>query len=141
MKTILIVDDDDCDLFLFERTLAKAGYECEILRAVDGINALELLKTTQATIDLILLDINMPRMNGHEFIIEYSQLDLENVPVVVMLTSSDQGPAFEETMKFDFVKDYFLKPFKPDDLPEMDSIIQQSRSASNLKKVIEESSP
>jgi len=61
-----------------------------VLQAYDGQEALEVLKDLDTQPDVIFLDINMPRMNGHEFLEEYSKWDKCSV-VIIMLTSSDKA--------------------------------------------------
>lgn len=70
---ILLVEDNDLDVEILKRGLAKIGASGSLLRANDGLEALEMLKTDAVAPTLprpfvILLDINMPRMNGHEFL-------------------------------------------------------------------------
>lgn len=62
MAKILVVDDDDTTLLVFQTHLAKAGYTVET--AADGMEALEKVPSFRP--DLILLDINMPKMSGFE---------------------------------------------------------------------------
>lgn len=62
MAKILIVDDDDTTLLVFQTHLVKAGYTVET--AVDGMDALEKVPSFRP--DLILLDVNMPKMSGFE---------------------------------------------------------------------------
>lgn len=116
-KTFLIIDDSPADCFLTKRCIKKYAPTAEILEANDGREGLEVLEAHGSTVDLILLDINMPRMDGHEFIKEYdNKFESPPGPVVVMLTSSDQQSDKNRAMAFDFVKNYVLKPLSADDM-------------------------
>ena len=70
---IFLIEDDDLDAEIFERGLRKAKAPVSLVRARDGAEALDMLTdasvaTTLPRPHIILLDINMPRMNGHEFL-------------------------------------------------------------------------
>lgn len=120
---VLVIDDSKADRMIAMRAIRKFDRNITVLEAVDGLSGLEILKNSKDSIDLILLDINMPRMNGHEFIEAYDvDNDLEAKPVVVMLTSSDQARDKERTLKFDFVKEYVLKPLE---LADMKSLVER----------------
>lgn len=70
---ILLVEDDDCDAKELRRALSNSQIESRMRRCVDGVEALEYLRGTdsdQPGSYIILLDLNMPRMNGHEFLTE-----------------------------------------------------------------------
>jgi putative two-component system response regulator len=82
---ILCVDDEDFTLDLLETLLAPHGYE--VLTAQDGKTALETL--TRTNIDLVLLDVNMPGMSGHDLCRAIrADSDLKGTPVI-MITSAD----------------------------------------------------
>ena len=83
-KTILIVDDSPTVLALIKSTLEKAGFE--IVTAVDGQECLDIAKSQE--VDLILLDIEMPKMDGYTALRElrYGDKKTKDIPVV-MLTS------------------------------------------------------
>jgi CheY-like chemotaxis protein len=71
--TILLVDDDDGDAKMVQRAFTKAGIGNPLVRAVDGMEALEMLRGNQGRERLrppyiLLIDINMPRMNGLDFV-------------------------------------------------------------------------
>ncbi|MBC9070935.1 diguanylate cyclase [Thauera sp. CAU 1555] len=90
---ILIVEDEPSDVFLVRRILRKAGMRTELRHCIDGIAALELLEdaTARPQPQLILLDINMPRMNGHEFLARLrSHPQGGNIPVIMLSTSSSE---------------------------------------------------
>lgn len=92
---ILLVEDNDVDVLLFQRALKNAGTGSSVVRAKDGVEALEILNEQHANRQVqdpyvILLDINMPRMNGHEFLKELRASEhLSSSRVVVVTTSND----------------------------------------------------
>lgn len=93
--TLLVVEDDDIDLMGIQRALKLQGITNPVKVARDGIEALEFLRGINgreriALPFVILLDLNMPRMNGLEFIREVRQdPDLKVSPIFVLTTSDD----------------------------------------------------
>lgn len=108
-KTIMIIDDSEADHFLAKDLIEKYNPNITVLQAYDGEEALEILAPMEKQPDVIFLDINMPRMNGHEFLKNYSQKD-KQAPVIVMLTSSDQEKDRERSQAYKCVKKYYSKP-------------------------------
>lgn len=108
MKSILTVDDDENDLFICSYTIQKFDPAIRILNAFNGLEALQLLHTT--TPDAIILDINMPVMNGFEFLDRYAVDFSVHAPVVALLTSSHLEADRQKALRYDFVKSYFEKP-------------------------------
>lgn len=88
---ILLIDDDDIDVELITRGFRKKRIANRILRARDGVEGLEMLSTPGRVPApyLILLDINMPRMNGHEFLDRLRADPSLHDAIVFMLTTSD----------------------------------------------------
>nr|WP_228518850.1 response regulator [Methylophilus sp. 13] len=86
---MLIVDDDDIDAISLERALRKLRLLNTLFRARDGREALELLRSCQIPAPyIILLDLNMPRMNGLEFLEALRTDPLLTHAVVFVLTTS-----------------------------------------------------
>lgn len=123
MNTILVVDDDENDQFICEYTIRKFDPTITIVKAFDGTEALEVLRT--ATPDAIILDINMPIMNGFEFLERYAEDFDAHAPVVAMLTSSHLGTDRARAMLYPFVRSYFEKPLTIEHLREMQAVLEQ----------------
>lgn len=94
--TFLLVEDDDIEVRVLKRTFAKLKIANDIVVAHDGVDALEILRGENGHEKLklpyiILLDINMPRMNGIEFLHEIrADSDLSHSVVFVLTTSNDE---------------------------------------------------
>lgn len=91
---ILLIEDEPADANLVRLALKENKIRCRLHHVFDGVEALAFLqrkgdKNTDAPRpDLILLDINMPRMNGHEFLVSIKADEkLASIPVVVLTTS------------------------------------------------------
>ncbi|MGQ4435608.1 MULTISPECIES: response regulator [unclassified Streptomyces] len=86
---VLLVEDDVADAMLIEEALSERGSR-NLVQVTDGVAALEHLRSPdQARPDLIVLDLNMPRMNGRELLrVLKADQDLQTIPVVVLTTSS-----------------------------------------------------
>jgi two-component system chemotaxis response regulator CheY len=88
MKKILMVDDSETVRLEVGRALKAAGYD--IVEASDGIEGLE--KSTEEHIDLVLLDVNMPRMGGLEMLEELRKVPAtEKVPVLILTTEVQES--------------------------------------------------
>ena len=116
LTCIMLIDDNPDDNFFHEREIKKCNASLNVIVKMSGIEALEYLKSmkinNQPQPDLIFLDINMPGMNGWEFLKEYNLLDneLKNKPVIIMLTTSDNPDDTARAKQIGFVSDYITKP-------------------------------
>lgn len=121
----MLVDDDPHDNFIHERVLKKSNRVSNIIVKVTGDTALEHIKQgdlkPDTHPDLIFLDINMPGMNGWEFLDEYSKLDkeLQSKAVVVMLTTSQNPDDAERANKHHVPVQYRTKPLTHQMLEEL----------------------
>ena len=125
MKTILIVEDNAADQFLGQAIISAKRPDVKVTVASDGEEALEILRSDDSLPDLILLDINMPRMNGHDFLEVFSENNTRDIPVVVMMTSSDLEQDREKSLSYKCVKDYLLKPVKPETIDLLETIVKK----------------
>ncbi len=108
-KCLLFVDDELTVADIAKRKLEDLGYE--VMTAQDGEEALEVLK--KRIPDLILLDIQMPKMNGYTFLIEKAKVpEYDSIPVVVLTAYGEMEPLFKRHR----VKAYLLKPLKLQEL-------------------------
>lgn len=109
-KIILLVEDDQLDVISVERSLSKLEREYELYTAFNGIEALEILKNNSTRLpDVILLDLNMPKMNGIEFLqIIKADDQLKNIKVFIMTTSGEE--ADRRTAEELGIAGYLLKP-------------------------------
>ena len=112
----MLIDDNDDDNFFHEREIKKNNSENVVIVMNSAIDAIEYLKhrkeTNEPHPDMIFLDINMPMMNGWEFLEQYNQLDkeLHSKAIVIMLTTSQNPDDEEKARAWNFVVDYVTKP-------------------------------
>ena len=119
--SILLVDDSEADRYLMIRLLQKLGHEGRLFEAENGQEAIEFLRNREEQIAkygqefpplLVFLDINMPLLNGFEFLKEFDglrvPLDYDSV-VILMVTSSSRDTDRSRADAFDFVGGYVEK--------------------------------
>ena len=114
-KKILIVDDSALIHQMYR--LVMSNYQCEIVDAMNGQEALDKL-ALQNDVDLILLDINMPVMNGVQFMEKAQALGIiRKIPVIIISTEGKE----EDTVRGLRLgaKGYLKKPFHPEALHDM----------------------
>ena len=111
LLNILLVEDDEVDVMNVRRAFQRAHVSNPLHVAGNGLEALELLRgdTIPAGRRLVLLDLNMPRMNGIEFLRAVrADASLQSLPVVVLTTSNDERDKVD-AYKLN-VAGYLLKP-------------------------------
>lgn len=113
MKTVLLIDDETDVTEIAKRKLESLGFKA--FCAADGQEALDLLNANK--IDLIVLDVQMPRMNGYTFLTELRKHPHSNIaatPVVVLTAYAQNNPIFSRHG----IKAYLLKPLQLEELVE-----------------------
>ena len=119
--SVLIVDDDKDDVYLLRRLIQESGLSQEIFEADDGSTALEFLmdydRNHREEPDkyppiLVFLDIDMPIMDGFEFLMRFSTLreqSYDSACAFMMFTHSDHPRDRERILQYGFVKGYISK--------------------------------
>ncbi|TVZ57933.1 response regulator receiver domain-containing protein [Flavobacteriaceae bacterium MAR_2010_105] len=112
--SILFIEDDVVETMKMNRTINKLQESYHIQEAKNGEEALRLLKANNRLPDIILLDLNMPKINGIEFlkILKSDEL-LKYIPTIILTTSSNRKDVME-CYKIG-VAGYILKPLKYED--------------------------
>jgi CheY-like chemotaxis protein len=112
--SILLVEDDNIEIIKFKKIVTKLDIQCKIMVAQNGEKALEILTEKQQIPGIILLDLNMPKMNGVEFLsILKKEETLKHIPAIILTTSCNQKDLFE-CYKIG-IAGYMLKPLKYSD--------------------------
>ncbi len=105
--TILIVDDEPVARTLAQKRISEQGYK--VIMAANGEEALQALSQTRP--DMIVPDVEMPRMNGYTFVGELAKLNFNpRIPIVVLTAHEELGPIF----KRHGVREYLIKPLNID---------------------------
>jgi CheY-like chemotaxis protein len=120
-KCILLIDDDEVSNYLTEITIKSEGYAGRIetaLNGEEGLSKLENLQSDNIIPELIILDISMPVMDGFTFLQKFNELNMENKPKVVILTSS-RNP--KDLVRINELKviGYLNKPFSADEFKNL----------------------
>ncbi|HNK59397.1 MAG TPA: ATP-binding protein, partial [Leptospiraceae bacterium] len=106
---ILIVDDDIVNRFLAKTLVKSILSEADIIEAENGIDALEKFKTNKT--DLILMDIQMPEMNGYEATKEIRKIEPDTkVPIIAITAGTKVGD--KEKCLAEGMNEYYVKPVK-----------------------------
>jgi len=115
-KNVLIVDDSATMRKIIMRGIRQAGIDnAEFKEAGDGVEGLQAVEG--ATFDLILSDVNMPNMNGLDFVKEVTG-KVASPPPIVMITTEGSEEVINEAMTRG-AKGYLQKPFTPEKIQEI----------------------
>ncbi len=119
---VLLVEDNEGDLFLIKEAFKDANFQGNISEVKDGQAAIDFLtnlkeNNDEAPIDLILLDINLPKKNGHEVLHFIKKTNgLKQIPVVILTTSSSKIDI--KLAYHNFANGYIIKPTDVDHFQE-----------------------
>ncbi|HCY41833.1 MAG TPA: two-component system response regulator [Prolixibacteraceae bacterium] len=112
-KKILVIDDEQSICLILENFLSE---QYDIAIQNDGLQALEWLETNLP--DLIICDIQMPRMDGYEFLEKIRQRGFTKHTPVVMLSGTEGSKERIKCYKLG-AQDFLMKPFNPEELEEI----------------------
>ena len=116
-KTIMSADDSPSMRQMVSFTLKEAGYD--VVEACDGQDALSKLKTTK--IDMLITDLNMPKIDGIELIRQVRQMpEYKFIPVIMLTTESDSNKKAEG--KAAGATGWLVKPFNP---PQLTAVVKK----------------
>jgi CheY-like chemotaxis protein len=111
LKKVLLVDDDEGFNFLNRIVFTDNNVSCQVDEVADGSAALDYLQQTTECPDVILLDINMPVMDGFEFLEQFEKNSkCSSLTKVFILTSSQREEDKDKSLANKYVKGYFDKP-------------------------------
>lgn len=133
-KPILLAEDDNIDAMTVKRAMKELNVKNELVRACDGEQAMKYLTdNSKEKPCLILLDLNMPKMNGLELLeIVKADDDLKTIPVIVLTTSGEQRDIVE-SFKFS-VAGYMIKSVNYAEFKETMSVIDRYWTLSEMPK-------
>jgi CheY-like chemotaxis protein len=117
LNKIMLIDDSEADNFIHQRIINKCNITDEVVVMYRATDALHYLKT-QSRPDLIFLDINMPGMDGWEFLEEYEKLTPAQKAnfIICMLTTSRSAIDREKAERYGIVEHFLSKPLTKDKL-------------------------
>lgn len=119
---LLVIDDDDINIFIIKKIVEKTGFNVNMVSKANGLLAIDHLKATMDQVDfpnLILIDINMPVLNGWEFLDTYDTLNISKKVDMYMLSSSVYENDIEKAKTYAKVKGFISKPLSIERLIEL----------------------
>ena len=112
-KRILTIDDSKTIRDMLNLTLSEAGFE--VIQAVDGVDGIDVLEKQQARVDVVITDINMPKMDGYGVIRHIRQQQrYDGMPVLVLTTESEKDK--RNVAREAGATGWMVKPFDPERL-------------------------
>ena len=129
--SVLLVDDDEINNFISIKLIKKALINTDIMACLNGKFAIDQLaeiqrKDPSKLPDYILLDINMPIMNGWEFLDEYKRLNIDPLgkTKIYIISSSVFSNDINKARSYPLVKDFISKPLNVEKIKELFGVSQ-----------------
>jgi CheY-like chemotaxis protein len=118
----LYIDDDWEDIEVFREAIASLDSQVLLYTAGDGVEGFQVLNELAIIPDFIFLDVNMPRMNGRDFLSRIKKtVRLRSIPVIMYSTTSqkDEIEAFKKSGAYDFI-------IKPNNFEKLHKILKET---------------
>lgn len=132
IRNLMVVDDNKVDQMIYRRIIKRSGLVGQVLQFLSAEEALaHLRQKDRAVVDAILLDINMPRMDGFEFLAAATEElgDSFTRMLVVMLTTSLDPRDAARASQFSVVKQYLNKPLVQKHLEQIADYLNRATTA------------
>ncbi len=131
---VLLVDDDRVNNFLTQKVISGMGVASMIATASDGKKGLDYIRhectdEVESCPDLILLDVNMPLMNGMEFMERYNEIPKKKNSIVVVLSSTELPDDFKKRLQEAHVTEFLVKPFTAE---KLNAIVNKYKSTTEV---------
>lgn len=129
LERVMIIDDETFDRKMYRRILERSGVVGEVIGFSYAADALGYLEDDSTPlVDLILLDINMPRMSGFDFLhaAQHYLGEVRPVPVVMMLTTSLNPEDRRRADENRFVSGFMNKPLRAEQISDLRDIVKRS---------------
>ncbi len=139
IRNILLAEDDSDDQYLFRYVLESLKFPFTLTIVTDGEELMELLTNkTNPLPDILFLDLNMPRKNGAECLIEIKKLEhLRQLPIIICSTAREDNST---VLLHEHGAKYYL--MKPDQLHQFKQLIkkaiEQTRQTGNLQPLLKD---
>lgn len=125
LQTAGIIDDDEIYQLVMKRTIEQSGLVKSVLQFYDGEEAIYFFKEKQTSTgmlpEMILLDLNMPYMNGWQFLDEFLKIEFQKdyKLSIFIVTSSSTTEEIDRAKDYSIVSGYHIKPISKDTFAEM----------------------
>jgi CheY-like chemotaxis protein len=122
---VFCIDDDNTTLTICKLVIAKSGFAREVITAMNGREGIGFFEANagnkEALPDIVFLDLNMPVMNGWDFLEEYAARYAEKLPdiKIVILSSTVNPEDFKKAARLSIVNDFISKPISVEALREL----------------------
>lgn len=123
---ILLAEDNPADAFLVEEALSLTRLNFHLKRAADGETASKILveiEQQKATLSLLLLDLNLPKVSGHQILTQVRNSEQLRTTRVIVITSSDSAQDRARTSALN-VNYYFRKPTELQEFLKLGAIVE-----------------